>query len=102
MKAVKVAILAAPCNVSAAPPGMSAALHTNTRHSWELQGSLRDPQGGWVLYMKIFYGLELQGVLVKCPNVPKCSVLDMLKNHFLNKEKKVIKITFFKPSLTQN
>ena len=59
MKAVKVAVLAAPCNVLVAPCSVSAASrggHTTrhasctawrvglTGHSWELWGGLRDPQ----------------------------------------------------------
>ena len=75
VKAVKVAVLAAPGNVLAAPRGMSAAprsvlaaphgvpaaphgvlalqdTHGKSRGAW---GTL----GGDVLYMKNFYGLEL-------------------------------------------
>ena len=55
MEAVKVAVMAAPCNVSAAPCGMSAAPDTygNSR-------GLERPSGGrGVIYMKNCYGIVL-------------------------------------------
>ena len=70
VKAVKVAVLAAPCNVLVAPRGVSATpcgvpaalrgmfaiqdTHGNSRGAW---GTLGGERG--VLYMKNFYGLEL-------------------------------------------
>ena len=59
--AVKVAVSAALCDMLPALHNMLAATHHATCWSHKTlmgtPGGLRDPQGGWVLYMKISYGL---------------------------------------------
>ena len=71
MKAVKVAVSTAMCNVSAAPRGASAALRGMLAALRGVSAALRgmlagqDTPGAWGtlggggLYMKNFYGLEL-------------------------------------------
>ena len=55
VKAVKVAVLAALRGVSATPHSVSATQDTH----WNCRGLEGHSEGGGVLYMKKFYGLEL-------------------------------------------